>query len=167
MRKPTISRGERERHLSDGEEAVDGGTLTLSAVAGGDVGHGELAEVVADHLGLDLGVDKEATGVDADHGADHLGDDNHVTQVGLDGSGLLVGLALGLSLAEALDEAHGLALQSALELSARTRVDERHKVLVRHVQQSIELNTAVGKLAESSLALKLGSGGGVVVIPKK
>ncbi|KAI3484861.1 hypothetical protein L1887_51915 [Cichorium endivia] len=155
----------KTRRLSDGEEAVDGGTLTLGAVAGGDVGHGELAEVVADHLGLDLGVDEEATGVDADDGADHLGHDDHVTQVRLDHGGLLVGLALGLGLAQTLDEAHGLALEAALELSAGTGVDDLHEVLVGHVEERVELDTTVGELAESSLALELGSGGGVVVIP--
>lgn len=151
--------------LSDRKETVDGGTLTLSTVTGGDVGHGELAKVVTDHLGLDLGVDEETTGVDSDHGADHLGDDDHVTKVGLDGGGLLVGGSLGLGLAETLDETHGLALQTALELSAGTGVDELHEVLVGHVEESIELDTTVGELAESSLALELGSGGGVVVIP--
>lgn len=160
-------RGIRKNRLSDGEETVDGGTLTLGTVAGGDVGHGELAKVVTDHLGLDLGVDKEATGVDANHGANHLGDDNHVTEVSLDGGGLLVRLALGLGLTETLDEAHGLALETTLESSAGTGVDERHEILVGHVEESIELDTSVGELAESSLALELGSGGGVVLIPTK
>lgn len=154
------------RHLSDREESVDGSTLTLGTVTGGDVGHGELAKVVTDHLGLDLGVDEEATGVDADHGANHLGNNDHVTQVGLDGGGLLVGLALGLGLTETLDETHGLTLKTTLELSTGTGVDERHEVLVGHVEERVELYTTVGELAESSLALELGSGGGVVVIPE-
>lgn len=151
--------------LSDGEETVNSGTLTLSTVTGRNVSHGELAKVVTHHLGLDLGVDKESTSVDADHGADHFGDDDHVTQVSLDGSGLLIGESLSLGLAETLDEAHGLALKTTLELSAGTGVNETHEVLVGHVEESIELDSSVGELAESPLALELGSGGGVVVIP--
>ncbi len=136
-------------------------------MTGGDVGHGELAKVVTNHLGLDLGGDEEATGVDTDDGANHLGDDDHVTKVGLDGSGLLVGEALGLGLTETLDETHGLALKTTLETSAGTSVDNAHEVLVGHVEERVELDTTVGELAESSLALELSSGGGVVVIPAR
>jgi len=49
---------------------------------------------VADHLGLDFDLVELLSGVDTDDGADHLGDDNHVTEVGLDEVGLLVGLGL-------------------------------------------------------------------------
>lgn len=49
---------------------------------------------MADHLGLDFDLVELLSGVDTDDGADHLGDDNHVTEVGLDEVGLLVGLGL-------------------------------------------------------------------------
>ena len=62
--------------------------------------------------------------VDADDGADHLGDDDHVAQVGLDDGGLLVWRGLLLGLAELLDEAHGLALETALEPTAGAGVDD-------------------------------------------
>ena len=62
--------------------------------------------------------------VDADDGANHLGDDNHVTEVRLDDSRLLVWRGLLLGLAQLLDEAQGLALEAALEPAARARVDE-------------------------------------------
>ena len=62
--------------------------------------------------------------VDADDGANHLGDDDHVTEVGLDDRGLFVRGRLLLRLAELLDEAHGLALETALEPTAGTGVDE-------------------------------------------
>lgn len=62
--------------------------------------------------------------VDADDRADHLGDDDHVAEVGLDDGGLLVGLALGLGLAELLHERKRLALEAALEATTGTRVDE-------------------------------------------
>lgn len=100
----------------------DGGVETETLY----VRHGELGKVVSGHLGLDLnGVEdlrRECIGttgqqsrsakhdrvrirtyaylsvVDSDNGTDHLGDDDHVSEVGLDGSGLLVDGALLLGL---------------------------------------------------------------------
>jgi hypothetical protein len=79
---------------------------------------------VANHLGLDFDLVEVLAGVDTDDAANHLGDDDHVTEMGLDLVGLLVGLSLLLGLAELLDEAHGLALQTAVEPSAGTGMDE-------------------------------------------
>ena len=62
--------------------------------------------------------------VDADDGANHLGDDDHVAQVGLDDGRLLVWRGLLLGLAQLLEEAHGLALETALEPPAGTSVDD-------------------------------------------
>ena len=62
--------------------------------------------------------------VDTDDAANHLGDDNHVTEMGLDDGGLLIRGSLLLGLAELLDETHGLALETALEPSASTGVDD-------------------------------------------
>ena len=62
--------------------------------------------------------------VDTDNTADHLGDDNHVTEVGLDDRGLFVGRRLFLSLTELLDETQRLALETALEPTTSTSVDE-------------------------------------------
>jgi hypothetical protein len=84
------------------------GTDTGSAVLDGLVRDTELGEVVADHLGLDLDLVEVLAGVDGDDGADHLGDDDHVTEVGADGVGLLVGLGVLLRNPELLDETHGL-----------------------------------------------------------
>lgn len=67
---------------------------------------------------------KLVTHVDAAHAANHLGDDDHVPEVGLDGGGLFVGRGLLLGLAELLEQAEGLALQAALEASAGAGVDE-------------------------------------------
>ncbi len=44
----------------------------------------ELSEVVANHLRLDFHLVEFLARVDADDASDHLGDDNHVPQVGLD-----------------------------------------------------------------------------------
>ncbi len=60
----------------------------------GVVSDGELAEVVADHISLDLDQVEDLAVVHSDLSTDHLGDDDHVAEVGLDGLGLLEGLAL-------------------------------------------------------------------------
>lgn len=99
------------------------------------LGDGELGEVVADHLGLDLDLVEHLAGVDADNRADHLGDDNHVTEVSLDDIGLLVGLSLLLGLAELLDETHGLALQAAVDSSAGTGVDDITELVRGEVEE--------------------------------
>ena len=62
--------------------------------------------------------------VDADDGADHLGDDDHVAEVGLDDSWLFIGRCLLLCLAQLLDETHWLVLQATLEFAACTGMDE-------------------------------------------
>jgi hypothetical protein len=79
---------------------------------------------VANHLGLDFDLVKVLAGVDTNDAANHLGDDDHVTEMGLDLVGLLVGLGLLLGLAELLDQTHGLALKTAVEPSAGTGMDE-------------------------------------------
>jgi hypothetical protein len=137
---------------------------------------------VADHLGLDLDLVELLAGVDTDDAANHLGDNDHVTEVGLDKVGLLVGLGLLLGLAELLDETHGLALETAVEPSAGTSMDEVTELLRAEVEEPairsvpcplsaiysnateccwirgnvlVEVDTTVRKLAERSLPLKL------------
>lgn len=147
-------------------------------VAGGDVANGKLAEVVAGHLGLDLdgrehlALAKERVCVraylavvDANHGADHLRHHNHVTHVRAHDGGLLVRLSLLLGLAQLFDEGHRPTLQTTREAPAGTGVHQLNKVFVRHVEQVIEVHTAVRKLAEGPLALQLCGGSGVVAIP--
>lgn len=93
---------------------------------------------MANHLRLDLNLVELLAGVDTDDGADHLGDNDHVTEVGLDEVGLLVGLGLLLGLAELLDETHGLALQTAVEATAGTSVDNITELLGREVEEPVE-----------------------------
>ena len=69
-------------------------------------------------------ISSKTTHVDTDNGADHLGDDDHVTEVGLDHSGLGVRSSVLLSGTELLDETHRAALKTALEPPASTSVDE-------------------------------------------
>jgi len=90
---------------------------------------------VSDHLRLDLDSVEDLSVVDSDHAADHLRDDNHITQMGFDGGGLLVGRGILLCLAQTLDEVHGLSLQAALETSSCARMDELDKLLIGKVKE--------------------------------
>ena len=115
----------------------------------------EFTEVVANHLGLDLNLVELLTGVDTNDGADHLGDNDHVTEVSLDEVGLLVRLGLLLGLAELLDQAHGLALQTAVKPPAGTSVHDIAELFGGEVEELVEVDSAVGKLAELSSLLDL------------
>jgi hypothetical protein len=92
---------------------------------------------VADHFRLDFDLVELLAGVDADDAANHLGDDNHVTEMGLDGIGLLVGLGLLLGLAELLDETHGAALQTAVDPATGAGVDDIAELVGAEVEEAI------------------------------
>ena len=109
---------------------------------------------MANHLRLDFDLVELLTGVDTDDRADHLGDNDHVTEVGLDKVGLLVGLGLLLGLAELLNQTHGLALKTAVEPSAGTGVNEVAELLRAEVEELVEVNSTVGELAERALGLE-------------
>lgn len=79
---------------------------------------------MSDHLRLNFNLVELLAGVDTDNATDHLGDNDHVTEVGLDEVGLLVGPGLLLGLAELLDQTHGLALEAAVEPSAGAGVHD-------------------------------------------
>lgn len=115
---------------------------------------GEFGKVVANHLRLDFDLVELLSGVDTNDGTNHLGDNDHVTEVSLDEVGLLVGLGLLLGLAELLDEAHGLALKTAVESSAGTSVDDIAELLGGEVQKLVKVDTTVGELLEGSLGLE-------------
>lgn len=73
---------------------------------------------------LDFNLVENLTVVDTNHGTDHLGDDDHVTEVGLDNLGLLVLSGGELGLTQTLDESEGLALKTAVEATTSTAVNE-------------------------------------------
>jgi hypothetical protein len=119
---------------------------------------------VTNHLRLDLDLVELLAGVDADDATDHLGDDNHVSEVGLDEIGLLVRLSLLLGLAKLLDETHGAALQTTVDPAAGTSVDNIAKLVGGEVEELVKVDSSVGELSERSLSLELGSLLGVVFV---
>jgi hypothetical protein len=116
------------------------------------VGDGEFTEVVADHIWSDFDLVEGLTVVDTDDGTNHLWDDNHVTQMGLDDGWSLVLAGLSLGLTELSDEAHWLSVHTTLELSSSTGVHHVVEVLEGKVEQILEVNASVGKLLEGSLS---------------
>lgn len=94
---------------------------------------------MADHLGLDFDLVELLSGVDTDNAANHLGDNDHVTEVGLDEVGLLVGAGLLLGLPKLLDETHGLALETAVEPAAGAGVDEVTELLRAEVEELVKV----------------------------
>lgn len=141
--------------LERNEPGRVGGSDTGTTVLDGLVSDGELAKVMADHLWLDFHLGEGLAVVHAHNGAGHLGHDDHVTEVGLDGVGLLVGRSFLLLLAQLLDEGHRLPLQSAVELPPHAARKQLHQLLVAHVQELVQIHTAVGVLPESTLLLQL------------
>lgn len=145
-------------HLFEGNETRRvGSTDTGSTVLDGVVRDRELSQVVTDHLWLNLNGVEFLSGVDANDTADHLWDDDHITEVCLDDIWLLVGLCFLLGLAELLDQTHGLALETTVEPTASAGVDDIAELVRREVEELLEVDSAVGKLAEGSLLLDLGS----------
>lgn len=83
----------------------------------------ELSQVVSHHLRLDFNLVELLSRVDTNNTANHLGHNNHVSQVRSDNIRLLVWLGLLLALAKLLDQAHRLALQATVEPTAGTSVN--------------------------------------------
>lgn len=133
--------------LLEGDESGRvGRSKTCSTVGNGLVGDGELSEVVTGHLGLDLNGSERLSVVDTTDGTNHLRDDDHVSEVGLDGRGLLVGLSLSLGLSELLDETEGLSLESSGEPSAGSGVNELFGRVVKGRETKVIQNENVTKM---------------------
>ena len=98
----------------------------------------ELAQIEPHHLRFDFDLVELLARVDADDRADHLGHDNHVTQVRLDEVGLLVGLCGLFGFTELLDQAHRLALEAAVEAAAGAGVDDVAELFGGEVEESID-----------------------------
>ena len=71
---------------------------------------------MTDHVGLNFNLVEGLAVVNTENGSNHLGDDDHVTEMGAHGLRLLASSLSGLlGLAELLDEAEALAVKSTLE----------------------------------------------------
>ena len=91
---------------------------------------------MTDHLGLDLNLVELLSGVDTDNAANHLWDNNHVSEVSLDKIWLLVGSSLLLCLSQLLDQTHWLALETTVEPTAGTSMDDVAELVRGEVEES-------------------------------
>ena len=92
---------------------------------------------MSNHLRLDFNLVEFLSGVDTDNAANHLWDDNHVSEVGLDEVCLLVWLGLLLRLTELLDQTHRFALETTVEPTAGTGVDDIAELVRGEVKESV------------------------------
>ena len=105
------------------------------------------------HLRLDLDLVELLAGVDTNDASNHLGDDNHVSEVSLDEVRLLVGLGLLLGLSQLLDQAHGLALQTTVDSATGTCVNDIAQLLRAEVQESVRAIVSASRFLSFMLVL--------------
>lgn len=91
---------------------------------------------MANHFRLDFHLVELLARVNTNDATNHLRNNNHVTEMGLDEVGLLVGLGLLLGLAELLDQTHGAALQATVDPAAGTGVDNIAQLVGAEVEQA-------------------------------
>ena len=133
----------------DGHElGSPGSTVTDLTVANGLVGHGVFTEVVTDHVGLDLDGVPVLSGVDLADGADHLGHDDAVSEMGLDGLGLLTVWGLLHGLGQLLDQTVVTRVDSASESAALARAKHSDDLLGGKFEELVELDASVNLLFE-------------------
>jgi hypothetical protein len=102
------------------------------------------------NLRLDLHLRKHLAIVHANNGSNHFRDDDHVSQVRLDGCGLLMLGGFFLRLVELLNQSEWLSRQSAIDLSAGARSQERQNVDRFERKKRIKVNASERKLLEGT-----------------
>ena len=137
--------------LVRGELGGSGSTDTNLAVADGLVGHGELGEIVTNHVGLDLDWVPVLATVALDNRVAHLGDDDAVSEVSLDGLWLLACWNVLLGLSELLHEAVILGLDTTSESPSLSGIHQSNDLLLGHIKEFVQLVTSVDLLSEGFL----------------
>merc|ERR1719456_563052 len=138
---------------SQRDESGFGSPETRPAMRNGLVRNGELCQVLADHIGLDLHVDELLAIVDPDHAANHLRHNHHVAKVSFHRYRLLAVGGLLLGLPELLQQSNRLALDAPRELAALPGLEMLHELLVTQIEQLVQVHPTVGVLAEGPLLL--------------
>lgn len=97
-------------------------------------------------LYLDLNLDEVLAIVHTNNTADHLGDDDHVSQVCLDGLGFLVVDNSLLGLAQTLHQVQGDVTTG--ESPSGARMEELHELGMAQVEEVVHLKTTVEEATE-------------------
>lgn len=130
--------------------------MTNLSVTNRFVGHGELAQVVADHVSLDFDGVPVLARVDLGHRADHLGHNDAVSQMGLHSLGFLaIGRVLH-SLGQLLDQAFVAGGHTSAESSLLARAEHAHNLLGRELEELVKFDTSVNLLFECLFGLIFG-----------
>ena len=134
-----------------------GGSDTRASVPDGLVGNSELSEVHSSHFGLDFNAAKHLSIVNSNDASDHLRDNDHVAEVGLNSTRLLSGRGVLLGSPEALDKGHRLALETTGHAPASTGSNEVLELLVGKVEKLIKVDSTEGELPEGALLTEFGN----------
>lgn len=138
--------------LLEGNEARGmGSTNTGSSMLDGFIRDGELSKIVANHLRFDLNLIESLAIVNSDDASNHLGNDDHVPQVGPYWFRLLTSRSLPFRLAQLLDQSHRLSLQASLKPSASAGAEELDELVGGHVEERVEVDALEAELLERPL----------------
>ena len=113
-------------------------TNTRSTVLDRLIRDRELAQIVTHHLRLDLNRVELLPRVNTNDAADHLGDDNHISEVCLDDVGFLVGLGFLLGFSQFLDQTHWSALEASVKPTAGAGMEDVEEFVGWNVEESVE-----------------------------
>ncbi len=119
-----------------------------------------LSKIVSNHFGLDFNRVEHFSIVNADYRSNHLGDDNHVTEMGLDDSGFFVGRSLLLGFSEFLNETHWPAFETTLEPTTCTGRDELNKQSLDLLRPHPNRNYCTSNKLEGTFSSIIGCMGG-------
>ncbi|ODQ78264.1 hypothetical protein BABINDRAFT_162918 [Babjeviella inositovora NRRL Y-12698] len=139
----------RSRNLTQWHES--GSVVTGLTVSNWSVSDGEFTQVVTNHLWSDVNLVERLTVVNTDDGTDHLWNNNHVSQVGLDEGWLLVWLLGQLSGSQLSDQDHWLVVQTTAESSSDSSVGQLGEFLGFQGDQFLQVNTSEGEGLKDSL----------------
>ena len=143
------------RYLERNKTGSVCGGNTRTSVPDRLVGNSKFSKVHADHFGFNLNTTEHLSVVDSNNRSNHLGDDDHVTQMGLNSLGLLSRLGILLGTPQTFDESHRLPLQSTAHTPPGAGTDKAHELLVGEVEQFVKINSLEGKFPEGTLLAKL------------
>ena len=114
-----------------------GSTDTWSTMLDGLVADRELCKIMTGHLWLDFDAVEHLSIVDANDAADHLWDNDHISQVGLDNSRLLVWWSSLFGSTKLFNETHRTSLKTALEATTGAAMYEIYKLQIINLKNPI------------------------------
>ncbi len=103
------------------------------------------------HFRFDFNLIESLPIVHTNDASNHFRYYDHIAQVGSHWFWLLTSWGLTFRLAKLLDQGHGLSLQSPLEPSSGTGLEELDKLISGHVEKRIQIDTPEAELLERSL----------------